>query len=56
MVDLEGTVLLRARWDGIRHLATADFDADGLDELVVAAGKRVALLAAADIEEASDAP
>jgi len=56
VVDLEGTVLLRARWDGIRHLAVADFDADGLDELVVAAGKRVALLDAVDAVDAREEP
>ena len=48
ILDLEsGTVLWRARWPGIRHLTAADVDGDGRDELLVAAGKTVALLEAA---------
>ncbi len=39
-----GTVLWRARWQGIRHLASADVDGDGRDELFVASGRTVALL------------
>jgi hypothetical protein len=41
----EGRTLLRIRWEGISALAAGDLLADGRDELVVAAGRRVAVLA-----------
>ena len=39
-----GAPLYRARWDGIGDLAAGDLDGDGLDELIVAWGQRVAVL------------
>ena len=47
IVDLAtGTQLYRARWDSISDLAAGDLDRDGRDELVVAAGNRLAVLSA----------
>jgi thiol-disulfide isomerase/thioredoxin len=46
----EGRTLLRIRWEGISALAAGDLLADGRDELVVAAGRRVAVLAGPDSE------
>jgi len=34
-------------WADVRDLASGDLDGDGLDELVVAAGRKVAALSAA---------
>jgi thiol-disulfide isomerase/thioredoxin len=42
----KGTTVWRARWEGIAALAPGDLDGDGNDELVVAAGRSVALLRA----------
>jgi len=39
-----GTPVFRAHWDGVTHLAAGDLDGDGLDELIVAAGRQVAVL------------
>ncbi len=39
-----GTVRFRARWPGIGALAGGDLDGDGQDELVVAAGRTIAVL------------
>ena len=39
-----GAELFRARWDGVADLAAGDLDGDGLDELFVAWGHRVAIL------------
>jgi hypothetical protein len=39
-----GAELFRARWDGIGDLAAGDLDGDGLDELIVAWGHRLAVL------------
>lgn len=47
IVDLAtGSLRYRARWDGISDLAAGDLDRDGRDELVVAAGNRLAVLSA----------
>ncbi len=39
-----GELQFRARWSGIDELTSADFDGDGFDELVVAAGRRITVL------------
>ena len=39
-----GAALWRARWSGVRHLAAADVDGDGRDELIVGAGRWIGLL------------
>ncbi len=41
-----GSVRFRARWDGVNDLLAADLDGDGLEELIVAAGRRVTVLRA----------
>jgi hypothetical protein len=46
LVDLpSGKQLFHARWPGISDLAAGDLDGDGRDELVVAAGSRLTVLA-----------
>jgi len=39
-----GTTIFRAHWDGVTHLAAGDLDGDGIDELIVAAGRQIAVL------------
>jgi len=43
----DGTLMFDAVWADVRDLASGDLDGDGLDELVVAAGRKVAALSAA---------
>jgi len=45
--EASGSVLFDAVWAGVRDLAVADLDGDGLDELLVAAGRSVTALGAA---------
>jgi len=43
-----GNEVFRARWDGIQTLSAGDMDGDGLDELFVGWGKRIAVLGRPD--------
>ncbi len=44
----------RARWGSIQALGTVDFDGDGLDELVTAAGRTLAVLSGRSQERAKN--
>jgi thiol-disulfide isomerase/thioredoxin len=47
VIDQEnGREIFRARWPGIEHMAAADLDGDGLDELILAAGSKLAAITA----------
>ena len=46
-----GEVAVRAAWPTVRHLAAADLDGDGLDELIVADAARLAALTGVDSAE-----
>jgi thiol-disulfide isomerase/thioredoxin len=48
-----GSVVFRARWPGIDEIVAGDIDADGVDEIVVAAGKTLTVLGARTAERSS---
>jgi hypothetical protein len=51
-----GGCLFRAEWEGIADLAAGDLDGDGLDELVVAAARDLAVLSASGSPSAATDP
>lgn len=55
ILDPRGEKLhFRARWGSIQALGTVDFDGDGLDELVTAAGRTLAVLSARSQETSEE--